>query len=95
MEIVFNPYLEEETFKPEYVEQEKNNIKQRIEGKIDNKARYAMDRCIEEIYKDEPFGLYRFGYIEDLEKMNGKSQKHPLKHLKGKRMRLLIISRWM
>ena len=60
LEIVFNPYLEEETFKPEYVEQEKNNIKQRIEGKIDNKARYAMDRCIEEIYKDEPFGLYRF-----------------------------------
>ncbi len=73
MEIVFNPYLEEETFKPEYVEQEKNNIKQRIEGKIDNKARYAMDRCIEEIYKDEPFGLYRFGYVEDLKDMDGKN----------------------
>lgn len=73
LEIVFNPYLEEEIFKPEYVEQEKNNIKQRIEGKIDNKARYAMDRCIEEIYKDEPFGLYRFGYVEDLKDMNGKN----------------------
>ena len=73
LEIVFNPYLEEETFKPEYVEQEKNNIKKRIEGKIDNKARYAMDRCIEEIYKDEPFGLYRFGYVEDLKDMDGKN----------------------
>ena len=73
LEIVFNPYLEEETFKLEYVEQEKNNIKQRIEGKIDNKARYAMDRCIEEIYKDEPFGLYRFGYVEDLKDMDGKN----------------------
>lgn len=73
LEIVFNPYLEEGTFKPEYVEQEKNNIKQRIEGKIDNKARYAMDRCIEEIYKDEPFGLYRFGYVEDLKDMDGKN----------------------
>lgn len=73
LEIVFNPYLEEETFKPEYVEQEKNNIKQRIEGKIDNKARYAMDRCIQEIYKDEPFGLYRFGYVEDLKDMDGKN----------------------
>lgn len=73
LEIVFNPYLEEEIFKPEYVEQEKNNIKQRIEGKIDNKARYAMDRCIEEIYKDEPFGLYRFGYVEDLKDMDGKN----------------------
>ena len=70
-EIVFDPYLENGGFKPEYVEQEKNNIKQRIEGKIDNKARYAMDRCIEEMYPNEPFGLYKFGYIEDLDKING------------------------
>ena len=73
LEIVFNPYIENESFKADYVEQEKNNIKQRIEGKIDNKARYALDRCIEEMYKDEPFGLYKFGYIEDLEQIDGKN----------------------
>ena len=70
LEIVFNPYIEDGGFKPEYVEQEKNNIKQRIEGKIDNKARYALDRCVEEMYPDQPFGLYKFGYIEDLEKID-------------------------
>lgn len=73
LEIVLNPYTENENFKEEYVEQEKNNIKQRIEGKIDNKARYSMDRCIEEMYKNEPFGLYKFGYTEDLEKINSKN----------------------
>ena len=73
LEIVFNPYIENESFKPEYVEQEKNNIKQRIEGKIDNKARYALDRCIEEMYKEELFGLYKFGYVEDLESIDGKN----------------------
>ena len=73
LEIVFNPYTENEAFKTEYVEQEKNNIKQRIEGKIDNKARYALDRCIEEMYKNEPYGLYKFGYIEDLENIDGKN----------------------
>lgn len=73
LEIVFNPYKEGESFKPEYVEQEKNNIKQIIEGKIDNKAKYSLDRCIEEMYKEEPFGLYKFGYIEDLENMDGKN----------------------
>lgn len=73
LEIAFNPYIENESFKEEYVEQEKNNIKQRIEGKIDNKARYSLDRCTEEMYKNEPFGLYKFGYIEDLENMNGKN----------------------
>ena len=73
LEIIFNPYIENGSFKEEYVEQEKNNIKQRIEGKIDNKARYSMDRCIEEMYKNEPFGLYKFGYVEDLEAFNGKN----------------------
>lgn len=69
-ELVFNPYLENNNFKKEYVEQEKENLKQIIEGKIDNKARYALDRCIEEMYKNEPFGLYKYGYVEDLENIN-------------------------
>ena len=73
LEIVLNPYTEKESFKEQYVEQEKNNIKQRIEGKIDNKASYSKDRCIEEMYKEEPFGLYRIGYVEDLQKIDGKN----------------------
>ncbi len=81
LEIVFNPYIENEGFKPEYVEQEKNNIKQRIEGKIDNKAKYSMDRCIEEMYKNEPFGLYKFGYVEDLEAINGQNLYNYYKEL--------------
>lgn len=69
-EFVFNPYLENDGFKKEYVEQEKENLKQIIEGKIDNKARYALDRCIEEMYKNQPYGLYKYGYIEDMKNIN-------------------------
>lgn len=72
LEIVFNPLIENETFKKEYVEQEKNNIKRRIEAKIDNKAKYAIGRCIEEMYQNQPYGLYKYGYIEDLEKITAK-----------------------
>ena len=70
LDIIFNPLVENNAFKTEYVEQEKNNMKQRIEGRIDNKKRYALDRCIEEMYKGKPFGLYRFGYVEDLNHIN-------------------------
>ena len=70
LEIVFNPLVENGKFKEEYVNQEKETIKQLIEGKVDNKARYALDRCIEEMYKNEPYGLYKFGYIEDLNEIN-------------------------
>ncbi len=69
LEIVFNPLVENGAFKEEYVKQEKENVKRIIEGKPDNKARYAFDRCIEEMYKNEPYGLYKYGYIEDLEKI--------------------------
>ena len=69
LEIVFNPLVENDGFKEEYVKQEKENVKRIIEGKPDNKARYAFDRCIEEMYKDEPYGLYKYGYIEELEEI--------------------------
>ena len=67
LEIVFNPYLEDGKFKEDYLMQEKENIRQKINSKIDNKNAYARFRCTEEMYKGEPAGLYNFGYIEDLE----------------------------
>ena len=73
LEIVFNPLVENGEFKKEYVQQEKENVKRIIQGKTDNKARYAFDRCIEEMYKDEPYGLYKYGYIEDLENITPKN----------------------
>lgn len=73
LEIVFNPLTENNSFIKEYVEQEKNNLKNIIEAKIDNKARYALDRCIEEMYKDEPYGLYKFGNVEDLKEIDEKN----------------------
>ena len=48
------------------------NLKQKIVGKIDNKARYAIDRCIEEMYGEKAFGLYKFGYVEDLNNIDEK-----------------------
>ena len=70
LEIVFNPYTQNNAFCRDYIMQEKNNLKNIIQGKIDNKARYALDRCIEEMYKNEPFGLYKYGYVEDLDKID-------------------------
>lgn len=69
-EIVFEPVLENGAFKKDYVEKEKIKIKQLIEGKIDNKDKYAMDRMVEEMYKGELYGLYKYGYVEDIEKIN-------------------------
>ena len=69
LDIILNPLVENGAFKPEYVEGEKKNLKQIIEAKIDNKNKYSYDRCIEEMFKNKPYGLYKYGYIEDLEKI--------------------------
>ena len=73
LDIIFNPYTENNKFKEEYVEAEKNNIKLLIQAKIDNKDAYALNSCIEEMYKGKPYGLYKYGYIEDLEKINAQN----------------------
>lgn len=72
-DIIFNPLIINEGFKEQYIDGEKNKLKQIINSKIDNKAKYAMDRCIEEMYKGKPYELYKYGYIEDLNKINGNS----------------------
>lgn len=72
-EIVFNPLVEDGQFKDEYVKQEIENLKQIIEGKKDDKARYAVERTVEEMYKGKPYGLYKYGYVEDLEAINSKN----------------------
>ena len=69
LDIIFNPLIENNGFKDEYVESEKNNLKQIIESKIDNKRTYSLERCVEEMFKDEPYGLYKYGYVEDLDKL--------------------------
>jgi len=73
LDIVFNPLLESGRFKEEYVNSEKNNIKQLIESKIDNKDSYAASRCIEEMYEGKGYGLYKYGYVEDLDNITAEN----------------------
>lgn len=80
-DIAFNPLVENGKFKEEYIQGEKENLKQIIEGKIDNKGAYAMERCIEEMYKNKAYGLYKYGYIEDLESITSEELYNYYKEL--------------
>lgn len=73
LEVIFNPLTNNNEFNKEYVESEKSNLKQIIEGRKDSKATYAYERCVEEMYKNMPYSLYKYGNLEDLEKINSKN----------------------
>lgn len=69
-EIVNNPYTENGYFSEKYVSQEKENLRKRISSRINDKKTYAVDRCIEEMCKNERFSLYKFGYIDGLDEIS-------------------------
>lgn len=64
--IITRPALEGNGFKPDYFRQESDNLKQTIEGLVNNKTRWAMVRCNEAMCEGEPFALYRLGRVDDL-----------------------------
>ena len=73
LEVIFNPLVNNNEFNKEYVESEIRNLKQVIEGRKDSKATYAYERCIEEMYKNQPYSLYKYGELEDLESIDTKN----------------------
>lgn len=69
-DIILNPLTKEGAFNKEYLEREKNNLKNIIQSRMDNKRTYAYSRCLEEMYAGKRFGIYEYGYIEDLDNIN-------------------------
>ena len=53
-------------FLPEYVQSERESLRQRIDGLVDERMQYAVQRCYANMCRDEPFGIYRYGKSEDL-----------------------------
>lgn len=67
LSLLGNMLFEQQSFSPEYVAQEKENLRSQILAQLNDKRAYAVQRCTEIMCADEPFGLSRLGYIEDLD----------------------------
>lgn len=67
LELVFNTNIENGKFNEELLKIEKENLKQIIDGKIDDKDFYAFETCISKMYGDNGFGLFKYGRLEDID----------------------------
>lgn len=72
-QLIFYPRTENDVFVNSYVEGEKNNLIDQINAVINNKNRYAIWRCQEEMCKDEVFGIADTGTVTDVEKITPQS----------------------
>jgi len=59
-EVVQNPLI------IPFFESERENLRSRIEARINNKSEHALQLCLKAMCAGEPFGLYGDGYTEDL-----------------------------
>lgn len=72
-EVLLEPLADGASFHPPYVEQERENLRRAIEGLINNKRQYAIVRLIEEMYRGRPYGVYKYGRVEDLDRIDAAS----------------------
>lgn len=69
-DLVLNPLIQDGGFKQTYVDQEKDILKRNIESLYSDKFNYTIERCFQEMCKDEPYSIYKYGCIDDLDKIN-------------------------
>jgi predicted Zn-dependent peptidase len=72
-DVAFFPYIEDDAFSKKYVDQEKENLKKNILSIKSDKKSYASLKCLENMFKDDPYGICPLGYVEDLAKINEKN----------------------
>lgn len=70
LDLIFKPFVQDGAFDKSYLDVEKQNLKDDIEGLVNDKRSYANFRCIEEMCKGEDNAVFEFGYLEDIDKID-------------------------
>lgn len=68
-ELLTEPLVEDGAFRARYVDAEKNTLKNQIEAIINNKTKYASERCVQVMCKNEPYRLHPLGHLEDIDQL--------------------------
>ena len=66
-EVIFHPNAENGAFQQKTVDEEKRNLKQRIQSLNDDKMKYASARLIEEMCKGEPYAIEVNGFSDQVD----------------------------
>lgn len=72
-ELLLRPYTQAGAFCPDYTRQEKANLLDRIRAEVNEKRQYAVNRVLEEMCREEPYGVGRLGREADVEAITPQS----------------------
>lgn len=89
--VILDPKTIDDGFDPKFVDIEKENLREDINAKINNKGHYAVEKCIEHMCEGEPFSISEDGYIDDLDGINEKNlYKHYLNVIESSEIDIVI-----
>ncbi|MBQ6802849.1 MAG: insulinase family protein, partial [Oscillospiraceae bacterium] len=81
-DIVFEPNLDENGYFPQIdLELEREYLIDTIESDLNDKRTYAIGKALDLVFEDEPFGIKRYGYVEDAKAITAKSLADAWKEL--------------
>lgn len=72
-EVLTKPALENGAFRKGYVNSERESVRKKLEGIINDKIRYAAERCMEEMFKNDPYRLHPLGERSELDAITPES----------------------
>jgi predicted Zn-dependent peptidase len=72
-EVLTRPLVEDGSFRSSYVATERETVRKKLESIVNDKIRYAAERCIEEMCRKEPYRLHPLGQRADLDQITPKS----------------------
>ncbi|MGO4696495.1 M16 family metallopeptidase [Paenibacillus sp. 2TAB26] len=72
-DVITDPLIDQNGFHQKYVDAEKTTLKKRLEAIVNDKIRYAAERCLEEMCADEPYRLHPLGKLAEIESITSSS----------------------
>lgn len=81
---MFSPVVEHGGLQRDIVEQEKQLQVGRIRALINNKSSYAVHRCVQGMYQNDPFRLFELGTEEDVRRLTPEGLLETHSHLIGR-----------
>jgi len=74
--ILNEPLTQNGGFYPAYVEQEKDQLSKEIKGLINDKIGYSVERCIQEMCREERYRVFNYGDLESLNNIDPEGLYH-------------------
>lgn len=68
--IITEPVMENGLFVQREIDVEKKVLKETIESVRDDKGAYVIEKMVSKMCSEEPYGLHKYGYCEDIEELD-------------------------